>query len=380
MKFKNTSLHIILSILKNVFLRPKTCNKPQKKIIHYFFGIILTTIVLSCESGSTQNDTFPELKVLRDSIEQQVYKDVNAVMVYQKGKVLIEKYYNGTDKDDIHDARSVGKSIASALLGIAIDEGYIKSLDQPISDFYNLEDYENFDEQKGKITLRDLVTMSSNFDGDDDNIDSPGNEEYMYDKENWVKWALNLSLDSTRKSGESWNYFTAGAVLIGDILNQSLPNGLEKYSKEKLFGPLGNKNYQWAFTPQNVPSTAGNFRTTAAGFADFGQLYLNGGTWQGKRVISEKWVNESLSIQLKTKYEPNYYGYFWWIKDLESDGKTYRMEYCSGNGGNHIYLIKELDAVITILASAYNTRYGHRQSREITSQFLLPIIQKEFER
>ena len=346
------------------------------KLSLYFSLFFLVVITLSCNSETTQHGTVPDLSALRDSIDQRVYRDVNAIVVYQGGEVLVEEYYNGTTKDDIHDARSIGKSVASALLGIAIDDGFIESLDQPISDFYELENYENYHPGKEEITLWDLVTMTSNFAGDDNDYDTPGNEEYMYDKPNWVQWALNLPLDSTRVSGEVWKYFTAGAVLLGDILNQSLPNGLEQYAEEKLFSPLGNKNYQWSHTPQGVPSTAGNFRTTAHGFADFGQLYLNGGTWQGQKVISEDWVTESLKIQVETAFEPNFYGYFWWIKDLASGDNTYRIGYCSGNGGNKIYLIEELDAVIVILASAYNTSYMHHQARAITSQFLLPLLEQ----
>lgn len=272
------------------------------KMIHYFLGVLLTVITFSCVQESTQTETTPGLSALRDSIEQQVYRDVNAIVIYQNSKILVEEYYNGTSKDDVHDARSVGKSIASALLGIAIDDGYIESLDQPISDFFDLDKYNNYHEQKGDIKLRDLVTMTSNFAGDDNDMDSPGNEEYMYDKGDWVKWALDLPLDSIRKTGESWKYFTAGAILIGDILNQRLPNGLEKYAEEELFRLLGNKNYRWAFTPQGVPSTAGNFRTTATGFADFGQLYLNSGTWQGQRVISEETKQSILFLITSLSY------------------------------------------------------------------------------
>ena len=344
------------------------------KMIHYLCGILLIGAVASCASNPTQRKSMPTLEALRDSIEQDVYKKIQAVVVYQKGEILVEEYYNGMTKDGIHDARSVGKSITSALLGIAIDEGHIESLDLPLSDFFNLEEYENYSDQKAQITLRDLVTMSSNFDGNDDDPESPGNEENMYDKPNWVQWALNLPLDSTRKSGESWAYFTAGTILIGDILNRAVPNGLEQYSKEKLFDPLGNQNYSWSFTPQEVPSTAGNFRTTALGFADFGQMYLNRGNWKGQRIISEQWIKESLTPHIKTSYDPRSYGYFWWTKDLSFDDAIYHMAYCSGNGGNKIYLIKELDAVIVILASAYGTNYMHRQAREITQQFLLPII------
>lgn len=346
------------------------------KRIHIFPILVLIAITLSCQSTPPPYDPTDELSALRDSIEQEAYRKVNAIVVYQGDKVLVEEYYNGTTKDDIHDARSIGKSVASALLGIAVDEGYIKSLDQPISDFYELKEYDNYSEQKGKIKLRDLVTMTSNFDGNDNDSNSPGNENYMYDQPNWVEWALNLPIDSTRSAGESWNYFTAGAVLIGNILDKSLPNGLEKYAEEKLFGLLGNDNYQWAFTPQGVPSTAGNFRTTAIGFADFGQLYLNGGAWQGQQVISENWIKDSQRVHIATTFKPRSYGYFWWIKDIVLDNATYRTEYCSGNGGNKIYIIKELDAVIVILASAYNTKYMHTQAREITSQFLIPILQK----
>ncbi len=349
------------------------------KITHYFTAIILT-ILISCGPASEPQQTIPQLSVLRDSIEQNVYKKVNAIVVYQKGERLIEEYYNGTTKDDIHDARSVGKSIASTLLGIALDEGYIKSLDQPISDFFDLKEYENYSVQKGEIKLRDLVTMTSNFAGDDNDMKSPGNEEYMYDRPNWVKWALDLPLDSTRKSGESWKYFTAGAVLIGDILDRVLPNGLEQYAEEKLFKPLENDNYKWSYTPQEVPSTAGNFRTSAIGFADFGQLYLNGGSWKGKQIISNNWITESLRPKVETEFVPNFYGHFWWIKDIELDGVNYKLEYCSGNGGNKIYLIRELDAVIVILASAYGTSYMHIQANEITRQFLLPIIRAKAKR
>ncbi|MEL6133452.1 MAG: serine hydrolase, partial [Bacteroidota bacterium] len=327
----------------------------------------------------TQQKTGPTLAALRDSIEQEVYRDIQAVMVYQQGKVLVEGYYNGATKDDIHDARSVGKSFASALLGIAIDEGHIQSLDQPLSDFFELEEYANYSEQKGQIKLRDLVTMSSNFAGNDADSNSPGNEGYMYDQPDWVKWALGLPLDSERTSGGSWAYFTAGAVLIGDILDRKVPKGLTQYAAEKLFGPLENDNYQWAFTPQHVPSTAGNFRTTARGFADFGQMYLNGGRWKGQRIISKKWITESLSPQIETPYPSTSYGYFWWIKNFMVEGRSYRTAYCSGNGGNKIYLLDELDAVIVILASAYNTNYMHRQADEIISKFLIPIVQNPSE-
>ena len=339
--------------------------------------VLLASLMMGCAAKPVQQAAFPELAALRDSIEHKVYKKVKAAVVYQGGEVLVEEYYNGMSSNDIHDARSVGKSFASALLGISIDEGHISSLDLPISDFYDLKDYKNYSEEKGQIKLRHLATMSSNFFGNDDDMDTPGNEEHMYDKPNWVQWTLNLPLDQARNTGESWQYFTAGVVVLGDIMNQRLPNGLEQFSKEKLFDPIENTNYRWAFTPQRVPSTAGNFRTTARGFADFGQLYLNGGTWKGKRVISKEWVAKSLTKQIETSSGSRDYGYLWWIKDVKVGDSTYRTTFCSGNGGNKIFLIQDLDAVVVILASAYGQRYGHTQADEILTEFLLPIAERK---
>ena len=170
--------------------------------------------MMGCAAKPVQQAAFPELAALRDSIEHKVYKKVKAAVVYQGGEVLVEEYYNGMSSNDIHDARSVGKSFASALLGISIDEGHISSLDLPISDFYDLKDYKNYSEEKGQIKLRHLATMSSNFFGNDDDMDTPGNEEHMYDKPNWVQWTLNLPLDQARNTGESWQYFTAGVVVL----------------------------------------------------------------------------------------------------------------------------------------------------------------------
>ncbi|MEM7107571.1 MAG: serine hydrolase [Bacteroidota bacterium] len=324
------------------------------------------------KEGRRQNKG--RLAALKDSVNQNIYKDINAIVVYHHGQVLIEEYYNDTEADDLHDARSVGKSIASAVLGIAVDEGYIQSLDQPLSDFYNLEDYQNYSSEKGKITIKNLITMSSNFLGDDNDFESPGNEDHMYDKENWVKWALDLPIDSMRESGKTWHYFTAGVVILGDILDKSVPNGLEAYAHEKLFKPLRNTNYKWSYTPQDVPSTAGNFRTDAKGFADFGQLYLQEGVWEGKQIISKSWVANSTRTHIETPFTPRSYGYLWWIKNYDIDSKKYRTAYSSGNGGNKIFTFKALDAVVAVTASAYNTRYGHKQVDEILTSFILPEI------
>lgn len=314
------------------------------------------------------------IEQLRDSVDAGVYKWINSVVVLKEGELLIEEYYKGTKRRQVHDVRSVGKTFASAVLGIALEEGHIQSLDQPISDFYDLKQYDNYHPAKEEITIRHLLTMSSNFDGNDNDYDSPGNEENMYPQDNWVEWTLNLPLDTTRRAGDTWHYFTAGVVLLGDILDQSVPGGLEEYADKKLFQPIGVDRYFWPYTPQRVPNTAGGIRLTPLGFAAFGQLYLQEGTWNDQQVLTSGWVSASHTPVLPTAYPPNEYGYLWWMKDYEVDGSKFRTQYCTGNGGNKIFVFKDLGMVVVVTASAYGERYMHRQVDEMMVKYILPAI------
>lgn len=302
------------------------------------------------------------------------FPNVNGIVVLKHGELLLERYYD-VDANDTHNPRSVGKTFASAMLGVALDEGHIESLDQTLADFYALDDYDNPSDVKASVTLEQLLTMTSGFDGNDDNMDSPGNEEGMYPQDDWVRWTLNLPMASDRAPGERWAYFTAGVVVLGDVLHQSLPGGLEDYADETLFEPLGIRNYRWQHTPQGVANTAGGIQLTPRGFAVFGQLYKNGGTYNGQRILSENWVRESLTPRVDVRTDGiDRYGYLWWHKHYEVDGERYAVAYASGNGGNKIFVFDELPLVIAVTASAYGQRYMHRQVDEILRDYLLPAV------
>ena len=123
---------------------------------------------------------------LDSAIEIGTFKNINSVIVIRDGQLLIERYYNGAERDSTHNPRSVGKTFTSAILGIAIEEGYVESLDQPIGDFYDLKSFDNYSDKKASVTLRHLITMTSGFDGYDFEPDSIGNEENMYPQDDWV--------------------------------------------------------------------------------------------------------------------------------------------------------------------------------------------------
>ncbi|MES1249600.1 MAG: serine hydrolase [Chitinophaga rupis] len=344
--------------------------KPVIDVSHIQLNTIKPYDGFAVSAASFDRDKIKELK---GKIEAGEFKKINGVVVIKNGQILIEEYFNGEGRDSLHDPRSVGKSFASTMLGIAEREGYLKSESQTLKEFYPIRSFANYSPEKEMIPLKDLLTMSSAFDGDDSQDDSPGNEENMYPTDDWVKFTLDLPVSKTRPR-ELWHYFTAGAMLLGDILNKKVPGGLEKYAEQKLFGPLGIQ-YQWVYTPQHVPSTAGGIRMKALDFAKYGQLYKNGGVWKGKQILPKTWVEKTFS-----KYRPipdrpdEFYGYLFWNKTYVVNGQRYETWYCTGNGGNKIFVFKYQPLVIVITASAYGQAYAHPQVDRMMTEFILPAV------
>jgi CubicO group peptidase (beta-lactamase class C family) len=318
-----------------------------------------------------------KIRQLNLKIAENLYKDIKSIVVIKNGKILIEEYFGGATRATLHDTRSVGKSFASAMMGIAINDGYIKSENQTLKDFYDLKKYANYSAKKESVTLKSLLTMSSGFDGNDDEENSPGNEEKMYPTDNWVKFALDLPMDDKKEVGKTWNYFTAGVVVLGDVIHQRVPEGLEKYADKKLFQPLGVKKYEWQYTPQKVANTAGGLRMSALDFARFGQLYKNGGRWNGKQIIPRTWVDKTFTKYLNVPYDPNFfYGYLFWNITYNVEGKPFEAFYSTGNGGNKIFVFKDQPLVVVITATAYGRPYAHPQANKIMEKYILPAVMK----
>ena len=330
---------------------------------------------------SEENYDRQKIELLNRKIAEAKFKGItiNSFVVIKNNGLLIEEYFNGSTRNDIHDVRSVGKSFASTMMGIAIDEKHIKNEHLLLKDFYDLSSFKNYSQKKDSVTLKSLLTMSSGFLGNDSDYDSPGNEEYMYPTDNWVKFALDLPMHKTKRIGKDYTYFTAGAVLLGDIVHQSVPEGLVSYADKKLFAPLNITNYKWPFTPQNVGSTAGGIRLRPIDFAKYGQLYKNKGMWKGQRILSEDWVKKSLSKQVSQTYigkEDLFYGYLFWNKTFSVNGKDYEVSFCTGNGGNKIFIFKDIPFVIVITASSYGWPDAHSTVDDLMSKIHYPSVGK----
>lgn len=325
---------------------------------------------------STEKFKTEKIRTLNQKIAEGRFKDVTSIVVVKNNKLLIEEYFSNSGRDSLQDTRSVGKSFASALTGIAIKEGYLKNENQTLGEFYPLKQFKNYTSKKDSVTLKSLLTMSSGFDGNDDDDESPGNEENMYPTDNWVKFALDVPV-TENKIGKHWSYFTSGVVVVGDVLDQKVPKGLENYASQKIFSPLGIKKYKWQYTPQHKISLAGGLRMNSLDFAKFGQLYQNNGVWKGKNIINKEWIKKSFTNYFAENKDFEGYGYLFWRKVFKVGNKSFEAYQCSGNGGNKIIMFKEIPVVIVITAKAYNKSYAHTQADQIVTDYLLPAILNE---
>ncbi|MEQ3655051.1 MAG: serine hydrolase [Dokdonia sp.] len=315
------------------------------------------------------------IETLNKKILQNRFEHINGIVVIKDDKLLLEEYFNGATRDSLHDTRSVGKSFTSALLGMAIADGYILDERTTLNDYYPLETFLNYSKEKAQVTLHDLLSMSSGFEGDDTQPNSRGNEENMYPTSNWVKFALDLPMAQPKSDTKSFSYFTAGVILLGDIINTKVPNGLIAYADKKLFSPLDIRSYRWQYTPKGVGNTAGSIQLRALDLAKFGQLYKNDGLWEGSQILPKSWVTKSLSTQVSiSKAKQEGYGYLFWNKTLTVGDRSYEVSYSSGNGGNKIFIFKELALVVVITASAYNLPYAHKDVEIMLTHYILPAI------
>ncbi|AXT20777.1 class C beta-lactamase-related serine hydrolase [Flavobacteriaceae bacterium AU392] len=329
---------------------------------------------------SKDNFDVNKIEALNRKIAEGRFNDINGIVVIKEGELLIEEYFNDATRDSLHDVRSVGKSFASTIMGIAIKEKFIKNENALLKDFYDLKSYKNYSAKKDAVTLKSLLTMSSGFLGDDDDYESPGTEDKMQSSDNWVKFTLDLPMHKDKIIGKDYNYFTAGTNLLGDIIHKSVPNGLASYADKKLFAPLGIANYKWFYTPQNIVYTGGGIRLRAIDFAKYGQLYKNKGLWNGKQILTKAWVEKSLAKQVSQDYggiKGFHYGYLFWNRVYTVNGKNHEVSFSVGNGGNKILIFKDIPFVIVITASAYNQPGAHANVDKMVTDYILPAVLTE---
>ncbi|MBL0940883.1 MAG: beta-lactamase family protein [Gemmatimonadaceae bacterium] len=297
-------------------------------------------------------------------------RNIKGVVVQRHGCRIAERYFNGDDSTSLHDIRSATKSITSALVLIALKQGLIRSVDQPISELLP----DSMIAADKRITLRDVLTMRTGLDVDDEDSLSVGNEDRLDESQDWIAFSRTVPLKSAPNT--KYVYSSFNAFLAGTAVQHISMLPLQTFAANHLFGPLGITRFEWRRGPKGEGVGQGNLSITTRDMAAIGELFLRSGRHGDQQLIDSALVKESLASHVAIgDVDPfaDAYGYMWYTKRYDIAGKETVVHFASGNGGNKIYIVPARDLVVTITSSAYGRGYGQRRSEQILLRILAAI-------
>jgi len=256
-----------------------------------------------------------------------------SMVVVKKNALVFERYFHGANKQASNNVHSASKSILSAAVGIAIAKGFIRSIDQNVTDF--------LPQAPRDLTLRHLLTMSSGIDWTEDST------EYQIEKEkDWVQAILRLRFPD--RPGEKFLYSTGLTHLLSAVISKATGQSLAAFARANLFQKIGIADERWGADPQGISSGGYNLYLTPREMAKFGRLYVNGGVWNGQQVVPKAWVDESLKFQINARAGSDY-GLLWWQRNMNG----HAVKFAWGYGGQLIYIVPALELVVVFTT---NTR------------------------
>lgn len=305
------------------------------------------------------------------------FVNISSLLISRQGQLVVDELFRTTlDANDaavgntdlnVHTMQSSTKSFVSALMGIAIDKGYINSVDEG---FYSLFDeyssFENWSDSKNEITIENVLTMQHGWAYNEWDYPAASDQNtlfYIYrNYTDFVKGLLDLPMAAI--PGESYAYSTMASHALGATVSNKSGKSVPEFAKEFLFDPLQFEKSYWLFSPKNRAMTGCCLFISGRDMTKLGQLYLDKGKWNGTQIISPEWIEKSVarSVDINLGFTDGY-GYQWWMKELRVNGKSLDSFFAAGNGGQFIYVFPELDAVISFTGE----NYGSQTMYQVTS-------------
>ncbi len=279
------------------------------------------------------------------------YENTEGIVILKAGEIVFEEYFGNTNRKSKLHIASVTKSILSALIGIAVEKGYIKSTEETVMRYFPEYNFISPNGVRENVTIQNLLTMTAPYSFDDWNepLDA------LCTSPDWIEF----SLQEMGQNGEigTFKYSTAGAHLLSAILTRVTGKSTREFANEFLFTQIGVENIReypmssygyddlfgkkvkgWVHDPNNITTGGWGLTLTVREMAHFGQLYLNNGSWNGKQIISPEWITQSIKPNL------NHYGYMWWL--FEDNGL--HAFAAMGDGGNTICCIPQKALVVAV--------------------------------
>lgn len=356
------------------------------------FMVAMLSALALAGSACAQAVDRPALAALERKIRSGEIPGVHAVIAMRGNETLAEWYVSGRDEqrgrlirdvvafgpDTPHDVRSITKSVVALLVGVAVKEGAIRSLDAPVLDYF--PEYADLQTpERRRITLRHLLSMGSGLRWDESTYSyaDPRNSETAMDlaKDPYF-YALSQPVEAA--PGARFKYSGGDVAVAAAVLARATRTPLDAYAESRLFRPLGITSAGWHKDRNGVPYAASGLRLTPRDLARIGRLMLQGGRWEGRQVVPAAWVKAAISPHARVDPDPKcgtQYGYFWWLE--AGCGLTPPLSWAAaiGNGGQRIVLVPQQDLVVVMTAGLYNSP-AQRKTVEAVVPAVLEAVRK----
>lgn len=300
-----------------------------------------------------------KLAQMLDSVTQQKLA-LHSLLIIRHGAIVSETYFASYSQNTKHELYSCTKSFTATLVGIAIDQGTIDSVDHRALDYFAERTFENVDALKKAMTLDNLLTMTSGLDWQE------GDPAYieMYRSRDWVKNVLDKPMKEP--PGSRFNYCSGCSHILSAIVQKATGTNTRDFAAKRLFEPLGMSDVSWETDVSGTPIGGWGIRITPRDMAKLGYLYLHHGTWDGQQIVSVAWVKTATQQHTTTDDDNLGYGYQWWI-DPSLDAYT-----ALGRYGQTIFVIPKFDLIVVTTANVDN----HDPIFTLIKDYIVPALRQ----
>lgn len=322
-------------------------------------------------------------RILADS-----FRNVHSLLIQKDGQLVYENYFTGKDqkhgkrlgyiehhRDQLHDCRSISKTIVAACIGIAIQKGIINSVNDPAGKY--LPGING--REKQTITIQHLLTMTSGLSwkeiGDYGNFFN--NETQMGLRFNPIRYILNRKL--AVKPGSTWNYSAGNTQLLAEIIHQTSGLTVDEFAAKYLFSPLGINTYEWVtLSFKRIPAAASGLRLSSRDLLKFGSLFMNNGKFNSSQIIDSNWINESLQSHIdrrgisRLNIKDGGFGYAIWIYNDTVQRTKVEIVEAKGNGGQSIFLCRSLNLLVVTTGGNYNR--PDNSTYKMLTEYIIPAV------
>jgi CubicO group peptidase (beta-lactamase class C family) len=318
--------------------------------------LITWIVIISASCRKDKSPVSPQTEIFNEivsQVENHHYGEVHSLIIAKDDSIIFEKYFNGFTRETKHALYSVTKSFTSALIGICLDKGLLDSINIPMLNFF--PEYKNtianFDSLKAKITIRDLLTMTSGFTWDEwtTSYNDPANDVIrLIQTDDWIKYVLDRPM--AHKPGTFVTYNSGVSNLLSGIITKATGEPARDFARDNLFSKLGITDWTWDNRPDGVSIGGWGLSLRPVDMIKFGQLYLKKGLWKNEQVISKNWIEESTIPYNQMNYWCDY-GYQWWrYGSAMASVKAEGINFASGRGEQFIWVIPNHNAVVVCTA------------------------------